>query len=283
MGTIISNDWYISLLITGLVALYLIIYVFGFDMDDLKSFLKGKEIGIVVVLLFFLFPLFFIFSVCLLLSAIYSIINLIFLVYENGVGIIGKDVSSGNMSLRVSSIVSVFTTIIFFLKEYEPLKELKTKHEENLKLLGDDDSNQYLVIDEIKDFKTHPINLYSSSVNFAGVSGNLFFNVTILTLWIHLLENYHSPLFSTITLILFFIIDDWALLLHFKLSAEKAVTNFQRLRLFISITAIVILIAISAFLSESILLYISAGLTSILGVLTLIGMAYETLYLDELE
>lgn len=215
---IVTNDWYFSILFTLVFAVFLL---FDFYKYNFKYLFAGfRRIFYTVCILI---PTSFFITSLIILPAIYSIINFIFLLSQNGLDSLKSDASSGLMSLRICSVISAVTTITFYKNKYVPS----------------------VIFDKIDDKnKTSNISLLSHYEFIAksfGNMGNLFFNSAILYLWAIYVYDLNNQLLPYLTLVLFFIIDDWAILIHFILKAERAITKAHRIRVYFSVIAIIIL------------------------------------------
>lgn len=257
MYVIATYEWIISLMLLVPIAAKFIQLTYrrlGFRLND---FIGGDIIGSTIVIGFaitVIFPFYFFAACMFFLPAIFSILDFSFLIWNEGVNEIRTDLSSGLTSLRICSVVSAYTSFSYF-----------TKPHFDSRLNNGNDSIHY--------------ESYLNAAGSAAMAGNFFLNLTILTLWLHFYIQLDSLFVPIITLVLFFIIDDWALLIHFKLKAEKSVTKLHRARLYLSFSAIILFILISAFMSLIWWLILISVITSTFGIISIRFMMKESKHL----
>ncbi|MFD0725952.1 hypothetical protein [Lysobacter brunescens] len=290
---LMTEGWLISLILSNVPSMVALVLIACLLLAVGIEAVKGtKGLGVLFSSIFFICFSTVIFCILLLVvsivctivffPAIFSVVNLIFILIDNGLDGLVDDLASGVLALRVCSIVSVFTTINFLAMESSLERDEYMAYVRYSKSRVADDGYGVRIAAAHTEYENHPATLYSSSTKSAGNSGNMFFFSTIICLWMQYILGYESIFFSLTSFVLLFIIDDWALLIHFKIHAEKSVTKMHRIRLYSSFIAIVFFTLLAAFDVNDPLLYAASLLVFVFGLRSFKKMKLEERYLKEI-
>ncbi len=273
-----TQGWALSLTLSIVIPVLLFIGFMTWSViSDIRS---NNDISLsiftLLLLSIFITPFVGFFGVLLLFPGIHSIINLVIIFISEGFGFLHQDLSSGVLNLRICSLMLCGMTFIYFFKESTSGKRNFDEYITRIKRIGkSDDQFSTQSHEEWQEYKNNPENVYLNATKRAGIFGNLFFSATVIILWISIILEAQSAAFPFIAWLLFFIIDDWALLLHFKLEAPKAITNTHNYRIYGVVSSVTLLTIVGAVDSNSLLAWITTAIIFILAALTFTALFSE--------
>ncbi|MBT1063393.1 hypothetical protein KJY73_07390 [Bowmanella sp. Y26] len=211
----------------------------------------------------------------LLFSAVHSVVNFTILLLNHGVTIIKSEIASGALSLRLCSVMLLISTLRYLGQSNKEIDTAGKDKEAEMNSNTHNDEFSISLAQSISEIDERPGYQYSKQAKFTGNIGNLFFCSVVLMLWIDQFLAVNSLAFPIIAWILLFIIDDWAILAHFKLEAANAVTSMHNYRIYAAVIAIPIIAVWGAYEATSTMAWASALVVLALGVFFALALHSE--------